>query len=136
MAVNSGVKGELGPNNLVYEGDKTNFIESEGDIVGGANSKNNVWTPYGGATASETAVLKNRSPEESNSPNAVDMTQQEPLGNLFEEEGSKNVFNNSARISIQGNLSNFPGADDNPDPMVNTLFGVNALEYGRSDPEE
>jgi hypothetical protein len=136
MAVNSGKNGELGPNNLTYEGDKTNFIESEGDVVGGANNKGNAWTPYGGATASETAVLSNRSPETNDSPNAVDMTQQEPLGTLFAEEGSKNVFNNSARISIQGNLSDFPGDDDNPDAMVNTLFGVNALEYGRSDPEE
>ncbi|MDR0676553.1 MAG: hypothetical protein LBF97_05905 [Elusimicrobiota bacterium] len=135
MAINSGKNGELGPNNLVYEGDKTNFIESEGDVVGGANNKGNIWTPYGGATASETAVLANRSPEEKGSPNAVDMTQQEPLGNVFAEEGGKNVFNNSARISIQGNLSNFPGGDDNPSPMAHTLFGTNALEYGREDQE-
>lgn len=137
MAINSGKNGELGPNNLVYEGDRTNFIESEGDVVGGANNKDNAWSPYGGATASETQVLLNRAPENEASPNAVDMTQQEEIGSWDFGNGgnAKNVFNNSARISIAGVTSGFPGVDDNPDPMVNTIFGTNPLEYGRSDPE-
>lgn len=136
MAVNSGKNGELGPSNLVYEGDRTNFIESEGDLVGGANKKENAWSPYGGASGSETKVLANRTPENDESPNAINMSQEAPLGTIvFGEGNTKNVFNNSARISISGEMSNFPGEDNNPSASAQTLFGTNILDYGRADQE-
>jgi hypothetical protein len=142
MALNQNIGGvnanSINPENPIpgqpgtYSGDGTNFIELGNPQ--GSNNGSKAYNPLNGNLLSREQILANRNPEGTQSPNAIDMYQSESPN--ITSENRKNVYNNQARIDIDGNHQSFPGSDDNPSSTAWKLFGTNILDWGRADYDE